>query len=137
MTHRPFICVRDVMKTKFHLVDGLMTVSEALTLMRDERAKPLIIRKRSPRDEYGMVLLSDIAFAVLAKDRSPERVNLYEIMTKPVIQVSPDMDVRYCARLFERYQLTHAPVVEAGELIGMVSLPRMVLEGLVRPAASD
>ena len=51
-------------------------------------------------DEYGMVLLSDIAKQVLAKDRSPKRVNIYEIMAKPVLSVQPDMDIRYCARMF-------------------------------------
>jgi CBS domain-containing protein len=76
------------------------------------------------------VLLSDIARKVLAKDRPPQRVNLYEIMNKPIITVRPDMDVRYCARLFERYNLSHAPVIDNDEVVGVISMPQMVLNGL-------
>ena len=54
--------------------------SEALQKMKHIETKSLIVEKRNDDDEYGMVLLSDIAKDVLAKDRSPERVNIYEIM---------------------------------------------------------
>jgi CBS domain-containing protein len=43
----------------------------------------------------GVVLIADIASKVIAKDRALERVNVYEIMTKPIISVHPDMDIRY------------------------------------------
>lgn len=122
--------VRDVMKAQFDLVDGLNTVSEALRKMKHVDTKSLIVDKRHEDDEYGIVLLSDIARQVLAKDRSPERVNIYEIMSKPVITVDPDMDIRYCARLFDKFGLSRAPVVESGRVIGIVSYTDMVLRGL-------
>ena len=130
MSEHKLIRVREVMKNKFFMVDGLMTVEEAILKMREEGARPMLVNKRHDHDELGMVLLSDIARKVLAKDRPPQRVNLYEIMNKPVITVSPDMDVRYCARLFERYNLSHAPVIENGEVVGVISMPQMVLNGL-------
>lgn len=126
------IRVREVMKTRFDMIDGMTTVAEALRTMRHVETKALIVRKRHDDDEYGMVLISDIARHVLAKDRAPERVNVYEIMAKPVISVDPDMDIRYCARLFERFQLSRAPVVEKGEVIGIVSFTDMVLNGLCK-----
>lgn len=128
-THK-LIRIGDIMKNKYFMVDGLMTVEEAINKMREDGARPLLIKKRHDHDELGMVLLSDIARKVLAKDRPPQRVNLYEIMNKPVITVSPDMDVRYCARLFERYHLSHAPVIDNGEVVGVISMPQMVLNGL-------
>jgi len=126
------IRVRDVMKSQFDLVDGMDTVQTALENMLHVGTKSLIVKKRNAEDELGMVLLSDIARKVLAADRAPERVNIYEIMTKPVITVSPDMDIRYCARLFSRFDLSRAPVVEDGEVIGIVSHTDMVLKGLCR-----
>ena len=78
-----------------------------------------------------MVLLSDIAREVLAKDRSPDRVNVYEIMSKPLLPVDPDMDIRYCARYFEKFDLSRAPVVENRKIIGIISFTDMVLKGLV------
>jgi CBS domain-containing protein len=65
-------------------------------------------------------------------DRAPERVNIYEIMTKPALTVSPNMDIRYCARIFSRFDLSRAPVVEHGEVVGVVSYTDMVLKGLKR-----
>jgi len=70
---------------------------------------------------------------VLARDRSPDRVNVYEVMTKPVLSVAPDMDVRYCARLFERYRLARAPVIKEGEVLGIVSFTDLVIHGLMEP----
>ena len=66
---------------------------------------------------------------VLVHDKSPDRVNVYEIMIKPIITVDDSMDIRYCARLFERFRLSRAPVVEECKLIGVVSLSRKVLHG--------
>jgi len=124
--------VRDVMKPNFDVVDGMLTVSEALKEMKNVETKCLVVDKRTDDDEYGLVLISDIAKQVLAKDRSPERVNIYEIMTKPVITVDPDMDIRYCARLFERFSLSRTPVVEGGLVVGIVSFTDMVLKGLAK-----
>lgn len=137
MSSRPIIRVRDVMKTKFDLVDGMATVAQALHTMMHVETKTLIVRKRHPDDEYGMVTLSDIALRVLALDKAPERINIYEIMSKPVISVDPMMDIRYCARLFDRFHLTRAPVIDNREIVGIVSFTDMVLKGLkpaVRPA---
>ena len=132
MNEKKPVRVREVMKTHFDLIDGMTTVAEALTAMQHVETKALIVKKRHADDEYGMVLISDIARHVLAKDRSPERVNVYEIMAKPVISVDPDMDIRYCARLFERFDLSRAPVVENGTVIGIVSFTDMVLRGLCK-----
>ncbi len=131
MSDRKIVRVREVMKSNFDIVDGKMTVKEALKTMKHVDTKSLIVEKRHDDDEYGMMLLSDIAKHVLAKDRSPDRVNIYEIMSKPVISVSPDMDIRYCARLFERFGLARAPVLDSGKVVGIVSFTDMVLKGLV------
>jgi signal-transduction protein with cAMP-binding, CBS, and nucleotidyltransferase domain len=130
MSERQLIRVRDVMKTNFDMVDGLDTVAMALEKMFHVDTKSLIVKKRHSDDEYGLVMLSDIARQVLAMDRAPERVNIYEIMTKPALSVSPEMDIRYCARIFSRFDLTRAPVVQHGEVVGIVSYTDMVLKGL-------
>jgi predicted transcriptional regulator len=129
MNKEEVIRVSDVMKADYDLIDGKMTISEALKTMKHVETKTLIVDKRHGDDEYGMVTLSAIAKHVLAVDRSPDRVNVYEIMTKPVISVRPDMDIRYCARLFDRYGLSRAPVLKQGEVVGIVSFTDMVLRG--------
>ncbi|MGD2119304.1 MAG: CBS domain-containing protein [Chromatiales bacterium] len=130
MNGRKLIQVKDVMKTQFDIVDGMITVAEALSKMEHKSTKCLIIDKRHERDEYGIVLISDIAKMVLAKDRAPDRVNVYEIMSKPVLSVDADMDIRYSARLFSKFGLTRGPVMQDGNIVGIVSLTDMVIRGM-------
>jgi CBS domain-containing protein len=132
MSERKVIRVRDVMKKEFDAVDGVATVAEALHAMKHVDTKCLVVKKRHPDDEYGLLLISDVARKVLGKDRAPERVNVYEVMAKPVIAVDPEMDVRYCARLFDRFDISRAPVVSRGEVVGIVSLTDLVLKGLCK-----
>ncbi|MAY41469.1 MULTISPECIES: CBS domain-containing protein [unclassified Neptuniibacter] len=128
---RKVVRAQDVMTDEFAIIDGLITVKEALQIFKERGAKVLIIDKRHEDDEYGLLLLSDIAKNVVAKDRSPERVNVYEVMAKPLISVDPQMDIRYCARLFESFGLAHAPVIEADKVLGVVNYHNIVLKGLL------
>jgi signal-transduction protein with cAMP-binding, CBS, and nucleotidyltransferase domain len=131
LSEQVIVRVRDVMKAEFDMVDGMITVREALDTMKHVETKTLIVNKRHDNDEYGIVLLSDIAKGVLARDRSPERVNIYEVMTKPVVGIDPQMDIRYCARMFEHFGLSRAPVIEQGTVIGIISFTDMVINGLL------
>ena len=124
--------VKDVMKTDFGTIDGVATVADALKKMKSLKTAVLIVNKRNEDDEYGMLTSGDIARHVLAKDRAPDRVNVYEIMNKPVITVHPDMDIRYCSRLFANYNLVRAPVLENNKVVGMVSPNSLVLDGLYK-----
>lgn len=130
MSRPELVRVRDVMKVEFDMVDGLATVADALRDMKHIDTKALVVRKRNDDDEYGIVELEDIATGVLAKNRAAERVNVYEIMNKPLIGVDPSMDIRYCARLFERHHLNRAAVVENREVIGIVSYADIVIKGM-------
>lgn len=125
------IRVRDVMKSEVAIVDGMLTVTEALRSMKHPGTRTLIVDKRHEGDEFGVVMFGDIAKKVVARDLSPDRVNIYEIMTKPVISVNPDMDIRYCTRLFDAFGLSRAPVIENQEIIGLVSYTDIVLNGLL------
>ena len=123
------IRVRDVMKSEVDVLDGMLTVTEALSSMKYLDTRTIIVDKRHEDDEFGVVMFRDIAKKVLARDHSPNRVNIYEIMSKPVMSVHPDMDIRYCARLFDRFGLSRAPVVEDRNIIGLVSYSDIVLKG--------
>jgi predicted transcriptional regulator len=124
------IRVKDIMKTEFSRIEATQTVSEALTMMKAHRTSVLIVDKRHVDDEWGMITSSDIARHVLAKNRAPDRVNVYEIMSCPVISVRPEMDIKYCSRLFSTYNLVRAPVIVDDKVIGIVSPNSLVLDGL-------
>ncbi len=127
MSHK-LVQVKDAMTTEsYQFTDGMVTVAEGIKLAKEHNVTALIINKRHENDEFGLVMLSDIAKQVIAKDRSPERVNLYEIMAKPLLSVPPEMDVRYCARLFENFGVNTAPVIKDQQVLGLVNYTNMVL----------
>ena len=128
---KPIVRVREVMKSGLDIVDGMATVGDALRNMKHPETRTLIVNKRHADDEYGVVMFRDVAKSVLAPDLSPERVNMYEIMSKPVMGVDPEMDVRYCIKLFDRFGLSRAPVIEDGQIIGLVSYTDIVLKGVM------
>jgi predicted transcriptional regulator len=130
MTIESWGAVRDCMRTEVNEVDGKTDVLTALKMMKKAGATSLIVRRRDENDEYGLLLFSDIAKKVIAKNRAPERVNVYEVMAKPVLMVRPDMEIRYCARLFDNFGISHAPVVEDDKIVGIVSYYLLVLYGL-------
>lgn len=133
MSKRMILQVRDVMKHEYDLVEGVATVRQALEMMKHVETKCLIVNKRDEHDEYGIVVIADIARNVLAKDRSPDRVSIYEVMTKPAVTVHPDMNIKYASSLFGRLGLSRAPVVDHdGTVIGIVSYTDMVMKGLMK-----
>ncbi len=137
MTERKIVRVRDVMRREYDIVDGMETVKDALDAMNHPQNKCMIVNKRHEDDEYGMILISDVARKILAGDRAPDRVNVYEVMQKPVIAVDPGMDIRYCARLLERFEITRTPVIENDEVVGIVSFTELVMVGMRSQWKSD
>jgi predicted transcriptional regulator len=128
---KPIVRVHEVMKTDVDIVDGMTTVTDALNNMKYPETRTLIVDKRHEDDEFGVVMFRDIAKRVLAPDLSPQRINMYEIMSKPVLGVNPQMDVRYCTKLFDRFGISRAPVIENGKIIGLVSYSDIVLKGVI------
>ena len=131
------ICAKDVMKAGYGSINGSATIKEALNEMKRLQTNVLVVNKRDEHDEYGLILASDIAHQVLAKDRAPSRVNVYEIMTKPAVCVDPDMDIRYCSRLMSSLNLPRILVIKDRVLLGTVSPSALVLDGLIAIEVDD
>ena len=120
--------VGDVMTPELHSIDGLATVSDAMALMKRHGVEALAVNRRDETDEVGLVLVSDVAREVVARNRSPDRVNVYEIMSKPVLTLPPDMLTRYAVRLLVRFQISRSIVVDRDRSpIGFVTLHDLVI----------
>ena len=120
--------VGDVMRTEVHTIDGLATVSEAMALMRRHRVSSLVVPRRDEDDEFGLILVSDIASKVIAENRAPDRVNVYEVMSKPVLTLPSKMQARYAVRLLVRFGVSRAVVVDQDRNpVGIATLRELVL----------
>ena len=93
------IKARDVMHKGIVSIDGMGTTREAAAKMRSEKVSSLLVKKRHADDAWGIVVIYDFIKGVIIPGRSSSEVNIYEIMTKPIITVPADMDIRYVARL--------------------------------------
>ena len=123
----PIIRARDVMHKGIVSIDGMATAREAAAKMRAEKVSCLLVNKRHSDDAWGILVVQDFIKGVILPGRSPAEVHVYEVMTKPVITVPADMDIRYVARLIYRAGIRRAPVDDGGELVGMVSLSSLIL----------
>lgn len=119
---------RDIMQVEIATILGDLSVADAVRQMRIEGVRSLIVERRDRSDPYAIVTYSDIVSKVLAEGKDPEHVTVDSIMTKPLITIPPDMKVEFIARLFRQHGIGHAPVLECGELLGMVSMTDLITE---------
>ncbi len=128
MTEAKTTTVADVMTEGVITIEATATVREAVKLMREKRTSSIVVERRDDGDEFGMIAVADIAGEVLAKDLSPDRVNVYEVMTKPVLTLDKDMNIRYAVRLLVNFKLSRALVVDhERNPMGIVTIRDMVL----------
>lgn len=122
------VTVGGVMSPDVRRIERTATVAEALSSMRAEGVSSLVVERRDARDEYGLIGITDIAREVIARDRPVERVNVYEVMSKPVLTVPVDMQTRYAVRLLVRFGLSRALVVDQTRTpVGIVTLRDLLL----------
>jgi CBS domain-containing protein len=97
-------------------------VKEAAAKIKETGLSRLIVERRNENDSYGMISVRDIVYKVAAKGLDPENVYVYEIMTKPCITASPNLDVKYAARLMAQVGINRALVIAEHKLLGILSV---------------
>ena len=115
---------QDLMHKGVETIDGAATVAEALKKMREKKVSSLIVNRRDVGDAWGIVTKKDIVTKVV--DPGPTRRNLsttrvHEIMSKPLVTVSPGLAIKYSVRLMAKAGVTRAPVFDGKEIIGILS----------------
>ena len=122
------IKVSQAMTASLHTIDATATVKDAIQAMREHHVSSLAVERRDEHDEFGLLAIADIAREVIAANRAAERVNVYEIMSKPVLTLPADMKIKYAVRLLVRFDLSRALVVDSGrQPVGIVTLRDLVL----------
>lgn len=112
---------KDIMNPNVMRIQREATAAEAITAMNDAGVSSLMVEKSNPRDTYGIVTMGDIVREVVAKGMDLQEVYVYQIMTKPVIYIMPDLSVKHVARLFANNNISRAPVVDNNEMVGIIT----------------
>ncbi len=123
--------VRDVMTTNVLTIDEFTTVDSAIKIMQDKGLQSLIIEPLDKKDSYGILTEIDILYKVVAKGHNPEKLCVRDIMTKPCIEVKPDLDIKSVAQLFAKTGICSAPIVQKKifspkKLLGVVSVSNLI-----------
>ena len=130
MTKGPDLRVGEMMTADPATIDGMATVNEALAIMRERNISSLVVRRRDADDEYGLLVISDIARGISTSNRPVSRIQVYEIMQKPAPAVDSDMKLKYAIRFMTRFGISHCVVLRGRELAGIVSLRDMTIRFL-------
>jgi len=116
----------DVMSKDVVYIDGNATVREAVKTMLEKKVSALIVNARNVDDAFGIVTRKDVVNKIVAQGKDPKAVKVHEIMTKPLITVSPGLSVKYCARLFAKTGIRRAPVFDGKKIVGMINNTSLV-----------
>jgi CBS domain-containing protein len=111
-----------------HTVAPQATVLEALRLMAEHNigALPVIEQGRL----VGIVSERDYARKVVLQGRSSIGTAVREVMSEPVVTVTPAQGIRECMGLMTDGHLRHLPVVDGEQLLGLLSIGDLVKEAL-------
>ena len=105
---------------KVHCVVPDATVLDAVRKMNEERIGALLVRDGT--QVVGIFTERDVLCRVLDSKRSPETTRVHEVMTEEVVAVGPDTGVKHAMAIITERRCRHLPVMEDGELKGMVSI---------------
>jgi len=112
---------QDVMTKKVVCIDGASSVAEAVRQMKKLKVSSLVVNRRSQADAWGILTRKDVVSEVIAPGKDASQVKVYEVMTKPLIMISPGLALKYCARLMAMAGIRRAPVFDGKEIVGILS----------------
>jgi CBS domain-containing protein len=118
---------KEIMTTEVVTIQASASAAEAIALMRNNQVRDLIVEPLHKEDAYGIVTEADIAYKVAAYGKNPKTVSVGDIMTKPCIEVDPDLTVEEVAQLFSLNHLHRAPVIKE-KLLGVISVTDILRE---------
>lgn len=99
-------------------------VLAAIQMMADRNVGALCVVKG--QGLVGVISERDYARKVVLKGRNSAETEVWEIMSSPVITVSPEDSIKTCQLLMTERKIRHLPVLHEGRLVGMLSIGDLV-----------
>ncbi|MBL0182593.1 MAG: CBS domain-containing protein [Chitinophagaceae bacterium] len=119
--------VSDILKAKgnhIYSVSGEISVYEAIKVMGEKNIGALMIMENEKLT--GILSERDYARKVVLKGKLSKDTLVKEIMTENVLSVTPEDGIEKCMAIMSEKHIRHLPVLEAGKVLGMVSIGDVV-----------
>lgn len=118
------VTVKDIMTPveKIATISPYAAVRELINLMDEKEVRSVIVDRSGEHDAYGIVTYTNILEAIYSNDGDMDLLNVFDIATKPMIQVVPTLDIRYAAQLMINLKIKHLSVTWEGKLAGVISM---------------
>jgi CBS domain-containing protein len=105
-------------------IDARATVLEAVKRMVELNVGSLLVLERG--EVAGIVTERDYLRMVALDGHSDREIEVREIMSSPLVVVSPETTVDECMALMTDRRIRHLPVAEDGRIVGMISIGDLV-----------
>jgi len=113
------LLVKDLMSKKVNTIEENKTVFHAAKQMAKERRGYVVVLKKGK--PIGILTDSDILEKVISKGKDPKKVKVKDVMTTPLITISPDEELVEASRIMRKNLIKRIPVVKNGKLVGVIT----------------
>ena len=113
--------VGEIMTSPVITVSASMPAEEALHLMREKKIHSVIVEPDGPGGAFGIMTQRDLLRKVIAADRPLLNVTVKDLMSSPLITVSPATTIKQCSIIMLDANIRRAVVMQGGKLVGIVS----------------
>lgn len=118
--------VKELMVRDVITISPFATLREALSLMKRNQLKSLVVEKSRESDAYGLITYTNIIKTVIAENGDIDLLNVYDVCIKPVISVGESLDVKHVAQLMAQNRIKRVLVLNDNTLLGLIAMDDLV-----------